>query len=507
MAKRFTNEQINALKKYYPIGDWDSIFKYYPQSNKSSIKSLARRYGIKRDKSASLSNLDITGQKFEMLTAISYDHKKRNTVYWKCRCDCGNETIVPIYALIKGSTKSCGCLRHRPSVNSKDYTGTKFGMLTAVERFPQFKNYTTYYRCICDCGKNDVMVSINNLRNGHVVSCGNHRLNRAQFWKLKHPYDDDDRTYTVYRHISPTGKSYIGITKQNIERRFQNGNGYNTQPAFYRAIKKYGWNNFSHEILKTNLTEKEASEKEQYYIKEVYKSLAPKGYNTAEGGTTGSKNSKPIIQYFNGKPVNFFDTIAEASELLDIAQYTIRSHIGPENAVAGYYFEQLNPISKYDIPDEYNSLVDEEHYGLRNIIKEELHKTTVSRNLSMSKPVNKYDLDGHYICTFPSLAKAAESIGYSNGSCIYAAVNPKRQGDTAYGYLWKYDTGNHSDIKRHQYKAQKAVLQIDIKTNEIIKEYPSISKASKAVGTNNNQITDACKGKISDCKGYKWKFK
>lgn len=31
--------------------------------------------------------------------------------------------------------------------------------------------------------------------------------------------------WTVYRHTSPSGKVYIGITSQNVERRWNSGKG------------------------------------------------------------------------------------------------------------------------------------------------------------------------------------------------------------------------------------------------------------------------------------------
>lgn len=60
---------------------------------------------------------------------------------------------------------------------------------------------------------------------------------------------DDYYVYTVYMHVSPSGKRYIGITSQKVEKRWANGKGYKTQQYFYRAIKKYGWNNFQHIIV------------------------------------------------------------------------------------------------------------------------------------------------------------------------------------------------------------------------------------------------------------------
>lgn len=53
----------------------------------------------------------------------------------------------------------------------------------------------------------------------------------------------------VYMHTVPNGKVYIGQSA-NLEERWSNGVGYNDNLEFYRDIKKYGWDNISHEILK-----------------------------------------------------------------------------------------------------------------------------------------------------------------------------------------------------------------------------------------------------------------
>lgn len=55
---------------------------------------------------------DITGQKFNKLTVIKYVYTKRKRAYWLCKCECGNETIIPTTALKSGNTKSCGCLHN-----------------------------------------------------------------------------------------------------------------------------------------------------------------------------------------------------------------------------------------------------------------------------------------------------------------------------------------------------------------------------------------------------------
>ena len=55
------------------------------------------------------SNIDISTQKFGRLTAI----KRVKAASWLCRCDCGNEIIVPYSNLTQGLQKSCGCLRKK----------------------------------------------------------------------------------------------------------------------------------------------------------------------------------------------------------------------------------------------------------------------------------------------------------------------------------------------------------------------------------------------------------
>lgn len=101
-----------------------------------------------------------------------------------------------------------------------------------------------------------------------------------------------DNVYKVYKHTSPSGKVYIGITKQSVQRRWQHGKHYDNNDYFYRAIQKYGWDNFNHDILYTNLTQEEASKKEQELIK-FYKSTNPNfGYNISIGGEFGSLGHK-----------------------------------------------------------------------------------------------------------------------------------------------------------------------------------------------------------------------
>ena len=91
--------------------------------------------------------------------------------------------------------------------------------------------------------------------------------------------------YYIYMHKNKiNGKIYIGQTCQKPEYRWNNGKNYINCSYFYKAIQKYGWDNFEHIILEENLTLEQANEKEEYYIK-LYNSINPeKGYNLQKGG-------------------------------------------------------------------------------------------------------------------------------------------------------------------------------------------------------------------------------
>lgn len=96
-----------------------------------------------------------------------------------------------------------------------------------------------------------------------------------------------NNTYAIYIHTNLiNNKVYIGQTShgENPNLRWgTNGNGYKDQPEFYQDIQKYGWNNFTHNILENGLTSIEADIKEKKYIT-IYNSTNPdKGYNKSIG--------------------------------------------------------------------------------------------------------------------------------------------------------------------------------------------------------------------------------
>ena len=105
--------------------------------------------------------IDLTGQRFGMLTVKSYLGNKK----WLCMCDCGKETSVLSSNLTRNHTTSCGCKRANAPLEGK-----VFGKLRVIQREKTDNHRRVYYKCECDCG-NECIVRSDALQSGDVRSC------------------------------------------------------------------------------------------------------------------------------------------------------------------------------------------------------------------------------------------------------------------------------------------------------------------------------------------------
>lgn len=96
--------------------------------------------------------------------------------------------------------------------------------------------------------------------------------------------------YIIYKHTNQiTGKSYVGQTKQSLNRRwcqhvadasYENKRGYTSH--FRKALRKYGSEVWEHEILEEGLDKIEADLREIHWIFHYNTYYA--GYNSTLGG-------------------------------------------------------------------------------------------------------------------------------------------------------------------------------------------------------------------------------
>lgn len=121
---------------------------------------------------------NLLGQRFGRLVVIEETNKrKRRTVVWKCKCDCGQVCYVDTTSLVSGHTQSCGCLQRDRAAesNSYDLVGEHFGFLTVISKTNKRYKAEIIWQCECHCGHPNcpeiIEVPTHSLTRGERTSC------------------------------------------------------------------------------------------------------------------------------------------------------------------------------------------------------------------------------------------------------------------------------------------------------------------------------------------------
>lgn len=147
------------------------------------------------------------------------------------------------------------------------------------------------------------------------------------------------KEYKVYMHTFPNNKKYIGITKQNIKKRWSNGCHYKNQMVF-KAIEKYGWKNIKHEILFDNLSKEEACNLEQKLIKKYKSNQKEYGYNHSIGGEIGKKSTymcTNAVEFIN-QYLTAYNTISDVKKIKNWWKYICEDELEAKVFNNAYYF-------------------------------------------------------------------------------------------------------------------------------------------------------------------------
>lgn len=245
--------------------------------------------------------------------------------------------------------------------------------------------------------------------------------------------------YCVYKHTSPSGKVYIGITKKKPNCRWSNGLGYKTSPHFWNAIQKYGWENFSHEVLYTDLSVEDACAMEQKLIADYKATDREFGYNEKAGGQKGSALSDAVRGKISSAQKQFYAEHPEA-----------RERISERNIGRKWTDEQREKYIRakkgkhLDISDEWRKKM---IAGLRKRYSEDfsLRESATNRLRENGKkhsiPVVQMDLSGVEIATFDSAMDAQRKTGAKNGNIIMCCRGKRK---TAKGYKWRFANADNS---------------------------------------------------------------
>lgn len=215
--------------------------------------------------------------------------------------------------------------------------------------------------------------------------------------------------YTVYKHVNKlNGKVYVGQTALTVERRWRNGKGYKIG-IFRKAIKKYGWDNFEHIIIKEGLTKEEANLLETSLIKK-YKELGL-SYNITDGGegALGYRHTEETKRKMSIKGKG-----KKTPEHVKVLVSTRFKGI------------QLTEEHKLKISIALKGKPKSEEAKL---------KMKLNHNYHDSVEIAKCDKEGNVICTYPSIADASRDTGILQ-THISRCARGKRL--SAGGFKWKY---------------------------------------------------------------------
>lgn len=93
-----------------------------------------------KEKTSEIFTKDLTGQKFGKLTVLERaGSNKHKTALWLCECICGTKKIIPSSALIKGESKSCGCIKSFGETKIKELLNNNNITFIQEKTFPTCK--------------------------------------------------------------------------------------------------------------------------------------------------------------------------------------------------------------------------------------------------------------------------------------------------------------------------------------------------------------------------------
>ncbi len=112
------------------------------------------------------------GMRVGQLVLIAEAPRREGCRFWLCRCDCGRECQVSETHLKTGHTKSCGCFQRKTAQEKAfDLFGRRFDRLEVVGKEPERFDGVAKWRCRCDCGQ-ECYAEAEYLLRGKTKSCG-----------------------------------------------------------------------------------------------------------------------------------------------------------------------------------------------------------------------------------------------------------------------------------------------------------------------------------------------
>lgn len=253
----------------------------------------------------------------------------------------------------------------------------------------------------------------------------------------------EHKKWLLYRHTSPSGKVYIGITSRDVNKRWSNGFGYKLCKLFFRAILKYGWDNIKHEILFTNLEESRAKILEIELIRH-YKSLGI-SYNITNGGdgmsgyTPTEETLMKIRKSLKGRTSPNKGKLMKDSTKLILRERSLGRKVSEDTrskisiAMSG----ANHPFYGKHLTTEHKIRISNSHTGIKLGNNISFEKRSKGRD-NYCKVVEQLDLDNNIIASFRSAIDAARYYGKGKSTASKITECCRGSRNKTLNYKWRY---------------------------------------------------------------------
>ena len=202
----------------------------------------------------------------------------------------------------------------------------------------------------------------------------------------------------------------------------------------------------------------------------------------------------PVTQYdLQGKKIRAYSSITEASGTVDVGPQDIWGALKNEyNSISGgFLWAYGNGPARIKV----NSAV-KRKYHLQQLFQQQ---------------VTQYDKQGIRITQHASLREAAKTV---KGQIHRLGATLEGKHLTFKGYFWRLGKGEakinvniaNKALQSRLKKISKPIVQYDLHGRKL-KEFESLSAASRATNTSISQIRRVALGKYKMAKGFSWKFK
>lgn len=265
------------------------------------------------------------------------------------------------------------------------------------------------------------------------------------------------------------GKCYIGQTT-DAKRRFQQhkhlGYGNQDNKVLYYAINKYGINNFTFEIIESQV--ENYNERERYWIK--YYDSYENGYNETEGGENPPLNIRENSPFAT-------HTEEDVTKVKDLILHTDKTF--KEIAIqTGYDSSTIERINKGILWND-----SDRKYPLRPGLAAKKDRSELIIDDLLNSTLSQKEIAKKYNCSRTTVTAINNGQNFFNPNLKY----PLRK-------------------RKQNYDYTKNICMVDKNTNQILNVFKSISEAGHFLGTSGQTITRCLKGEQKTAYGYKWKY-